>query len=173
VDPGHYGGRRHETIYGIDPERDDTEIRLSRDAAATGLPSLCICRGVQVLNVALGGTLIEHLPDEVGEKVLHRARPKGHVPHPVELVSGSKLAEMLGAAPAAPSSSHHQAIRELAPDLRVAARAHDGTIEAVEHRTHRWLFGVQWHPEVSAATDPVEQRFFDELVRTARESRRR
>jgi putative glutamine amidotransferase len=148
------------------------------------MPALCICRGAQVLNVALGGTLIEHLPDAVGETVLHRtgappappadgrpALPKGHIVHPVSLVTGSRLAAMLGKAPAAPSSSHHQAIARTADGLQVAARAPDGTIEAVELPGHPWLFAIQWHPEVNAARDPVEQKLFDELVRAARKGR--
>jgi putative glutamine amidotransferase len=168
VDPKIYGGADHATLYGVDPARDEAEIRLARHAAESGMPALCICRGAQVLNVALGGTLIEHLPDVVGEKTLHRAQPKGHIVHPVEVAEGSRLAAMLGGSPKAPSSSHHQAIKRVAPALRVAAVAPDGTIEAVEHLSHPWLFAVQWHPEVSAAKDPIEQRLFDELVRAAR-----
>jgi putative glutamine amidotransferase len=168
VDPRLYGGQDHATLYGIDAARDEAEIRLACHAAESGMPLLCVCRGAQVLNVALGGTLIEHLPDVVGETVLHRARPKGHIPHPVDLVPGSRLAALLGRAPAAPSSSHHQAIRRVASDLAVAAYAADGTIEAVEMPSHPWLFAVQWHPEVSATKDPTEQKLFDGLVRAAR-----
>jgi putative glutamine amidotransferase len=181
VDPRLYGGTQHPTLYGVDAARDAAEIALARHAAESGLPALCICRGAQVLNVALGGTLIEHLPDVVGEDVWHRdpsgARapasaaplPKGHVPHPVRLVEGTRLAAMLGGGPKAPSSSHHQAVRRVASDLRVAAHAPDGTIEALELPSHPWLFAVQWHPEVSAARDPAEQLLFDEFVRAARE----
>jgi putative glutamine amidotransferase len=181
VDPKLYGGSQHETLYGVDPARDDAEIRLARHAVASGMPALCICRGAQVLNVALGGTLIEHLPDVVGESVLHRMGaaappasttgpklPKGHIVHPIEITSGTRLAGMLGGAPKTPSSSHHQAIKKVAPDLRVAARAADGTIEAVELPSHPWLFAVQWHPEVNAGQDPTEQKLFDELVAAAR-----
>jgi putative glutamine amidotransferase len=169
VDPKRYGGAAHPTIYGVDAARDEADIRLSRHAARTGLPVLGVCRGAQVLNVALGGTLVEHLPDVVGEKVLHRARPSGHIVHPIELSAESRLADFLGHAPATPSSSHHQAIGRVAPGLAIAARAPDGTIEAVEMRSHPWLFAVQWHPEVNAARDPVEQRLFDRLVEAARE----
>ena len=179
IDPKLYGGADHATLYGVDPARDAAEIHLARHAVKSGMPTLCICRGAQVLNVALGGTLIEHLPDAVGEEVHHRAPPgqqaaaesplpKGHIVHPIEMVPGTRLATMLGAGPTAPSSSHHQAIKSLAPDLRVAARAPDGTIEAVELPTHPWLFAVQWHPEVSAGRDRIEQKLFDELVATAR-----
>lgn len=168
VDPKHYGGAAHPTIYGVDAARDEADLRLCRHAAATGLPVLGVCRGAQVMNVALGGTLVEHLPDVVGEKVLHRARPSGHIVHPIELAPESKLAGLLGGGPATPSSSHHQAIGRVAPGLDIAARAPDGTIEAVEMRSHPWLFAVQWHPEVNAARDPVEQRLFDRLVEAAR-----
>jgi putative glutamine amidotransferase len=168
VDPARYGGRDHATVYGVDAERDETEIDLARHAARTGLPLLGVCRGAQVLNVALGGTLVEHLPDLVGQKVPHRADPSGHIVHDVELVDGSRLAALLGAAPKTPSSSHHQAIRRVAEGLEAAAYAPDGTIEAVEMPAHPWLFAVQWHPEVNAHRDSVEQRLFDGLVAAAR-----
>jgi putative glutamine amidotransferase len=168
VDPALYGGARHATLYGIDAARDEAEIRLARHAAASDLPLLGVCRGAQVLNVALGGTLFEHLPDVVGDRVAHRAKPSGHIVHPVELVASSQLAKLLGGAPRTPSSSHHQAIKKLGKGLREAAHAPDGTIEAVEMPGHRWLYAVQWHPEVNAARDTVEQELFDGLVRAAR-----
>jgi putative glutamine amidotransferase len=169
VAPALYGGADHPEIYGVDAGRDESEIRLVRHAVESDLPLLCICRGAQVLNVALGGTLIEHLPDVVGESTPHRGRPRGHVPHPVDLVAGTRLEKLLGRPPAAPSSSHHQAIRKVAPGLAVTAHAPDGTIEAVEMASHRFLIAVQWHPEVSAARDPIEQRLFDALVAEVRD----
>jgi putative glutamine amidotransferase len=172
VDPRLYGGSDHPTIYGVDADRDAAEIRLVRHAAETGLPLLGVCRGAQVANVALGGTLIEHLPDVVGETVLHRARPKGHIVHEVELTPGSILGRVTGGPPATPSSSHHQAIGRIAEGLRAAARAPDGTIEAVEMPSHPWFIAVQWHPEVNAARDPAEQRLFDRLVEAATRRKR-
>jgi len=168
VDPALYGGSPHPQVYGLDAERDASELELVRAVVRAGLPTLGVCRGCQVLNVALGGTLIEHLPDVVGESVLHRGPERAYVPHPVYLDGASRLAQVLGTSSCSPASSHHQAIRRPAAGLSIAARAPDGTIEAVELRTHPWLYAVQWHPEHTAAHDPVQQRLFDELVRAAR-----
>jgi putative glutamine amidotransferase len=171
VEPSIYGGQAHATIYGVDAERDETEIRLARHAAGSGMPLLGVCRGAQVINVALGGTLVEHVPDVVGEKILHRANPSGHVVHEVRIVAGSRLASLLGSVPGTPSSSHHQSIRRIGAGLAAAAYAPDGIIEAVELPSHPWLFAVQWHPEVNAHRDPIEQRLFDGLVAAARNDR--
>jgi len=165
VDPALYGGARHPKLTALDPERDATEIALLRGVLARATPALCICRGMQVLNVALGGTLIEHVPDEVGEQVPHRR--EDYVPHAVELERGSKLAAVLGTTACSPASSHHQALRRVAAQLAVVARAPDGIVEGVELRSHPWLLGVQWHPEHTAASDPTQQRLFDALVAAA------
>ncbi len=167
LDPSTYGGRAHETMYWIDAERDDMEIDLARRAVKMGLPTLGICRGTQVLNVALGGTLIEHLPDEVGDQTEHRAPPRKPVRHRVTVQSGSRLARIMGHLEFDADSWHHQALRRVVPSLRVVARAPDGTIEAVEMPDHPWLIGVQWHPELSASTDPVQQRLFHALIEAA------
>jgi putative glutamine amidotransferase len=130
---------------------------------------LGICRGCQVINVALGGSLIEHLPDEVGASVAHRGEGAGtRAFHAVSIDAGSQLARILGPLERDPSSSHHQAIRRTAPGLAVVARASDGTIEAVELREHPFFVAVQWHPEHTAASDPAQQRLFDALVEAAR-----
>ena len=166
VDPALYGGRLHPAITTIDRARDADEIALVRHAVGARVPALCICRGTQVLNVALGGTLIEHLPDEVGDDVPHRG-PVPYGPHAVRVDPGSRLAAILGATDVDPASSHHQAIRRVATGLDVVARAPDGVIEAVELRGHPWLIGVQWHPESTADFDPAQQRLFDALVRAS------
>lgn len=168
LDPAHYDGDTHETLYGIDARRDELELELARRLVRRGQPTLAICRGMQVLNVALGGSLIEHLPAVVGEDVLHRAPPREPTPHAVRVEPGSRLAAIAGAVEFAPMSWHHQAIRTVAPGLQVVARAPDGTIEAVEQPSHPWLIAVQWHPELTAATDPVQQRLFDALVNAAK-----
>ena len=168
MDPAHYGGDAHETLYGVDRARDALELALARLIVERRQPTLAICRGMQVLNVALGGTLIEHLPAAVGEQVLHRAPPREPVPHAVQVKPGSRLAQVAGLVECAPMSWHHQAIREAAPGLEVVATAPDGTIEAVELKGHPWLLAVQWHPELTAARDPAQQRLFDALVAAAR-----
>jgi putative glutamine amidotransferase len=164
LDPAHYGGSAHETLYSVDAQRDALELELARRLVARSQPTLAICRGLQVLNVALGGTLIEHLPAVVGEQVLHRAPPREPTPHAVAIAPGSRLAAIAGTTECAPMSWHHQAIRTLAPGFTVVAKAPDGTIEAVESSKHPWLIGVQWHPELTADKDPTQQRLFDALV---------
>ena len=172
LDPAHYGGKAHETIYSTDAQRDALELELARRIVARNQPTLAICRGLQVLNVALGGTLIEHLPAEVGEDVLHRAPPREPTPHAVKVAPGSRVATISGVTEFSPMSWHHQAVRTLAPGLTAVAHAPDGTVEAVESSTHPWLIGVQWHPELTAAKDPVQQRLFDALAQAARQPRR-
>jgi len=169
VDPRHYGGKSHETIYMTDAERDGWELEFARRLSKSDLPALCICRGCQVLNVALGGTLIEHLPDEVGEELSHRAPPRKPTEHAVTIEAGSKLAELVGDTVCNTVSWHHQAVREAAPGLKVVARAADGTIEAVELPGHPFMVAVQWHPELSAERDPVQQGLFNRLVDAARQ----
>jgi putative glutamine amidotransferase len=170
VEPGHYQGANHAAIEYVDPERDASEIRLAQIVVEAGLPALNICRGAQVLNVALGGTLIEHLPDEVGDEMDHRATPEGFVYHPVAIEPDSRLSEIMGQTEVSSASWHHQAVRQLAPRLKAVAFAADGTIEALEMPEHPWLIAVQWHPESIAANDPANQRLFDALVEAAGES---
>lgn len=171
IDPAHYGSAGHPTIYMIDAERDATELELARRIVASDKPTLCICRGMQVLNVALGGTLIEHLPDVVSGKINHRLEPDQHTEHDLTILQDTQLAALIGSGPTHCVSWHHQAIRTLAPGLTVSAQAADGTIEAVEVTDHPWLIAVQWHPEMSAATDPRQQQLFDRFVAAAREWR--
>jgi putative glutamine amidotransferase len=167
LDPAWYRGEPHPAIYMVDPERDRAELGLVAQIRASGLPTFGICRGSQVINVALGGTLVEHLPDQVGESIAHRLPPREPTAHAVTLTPGSRLADMLPAREFSAPSWHHQAVRRLAPGLRAAAQAPDGTIEAIEFPEHPWLIGVQWHPELAADNDPVHQRLFDELVKAA------
>jgi putative glutamine amidotransferase len=171
LDPVHYNGQPHATIYLVDAERDRTELELVQRVAQSDLPTLGICRGAQVINVALGGTLIEHLPDEVNGEVEHRRAPPGPTEHPITIQPGSRLAEILGVPTLRSASWHHQAIRRPAEGLRVVAHAPDGTIEAAELTGHPWLVAVQWHPEMTAAADPTHQRIFDALVAAAKVKR--
>lgn len=173
MDPGSYGGRSHQTIYEVDRERDRLELELVRELRTRRLPTLAVCRGMQVVNVALGGTLIEHLPDEVGEAVAHRAPPREAVPHAVRVGAGSRLAAILGAVETSPMSWHHQGIRRLGAGLTAVAHAPDGTIEALELEGEAWLTAVQWHPELTAHEDAVQQGLFEHLVSQARRARTR
>lgn len=173
VDPQRYGSARAETADAVDEERDELELALIRSALETRLPTLAICRGLQLLNVALGGTLVEHLPVVLDGSELHRTPPRLKTTHPVDVDSGSRLARLLGAARIEGVSWHHQAIDRLAAGLHVVARAPDEVVEAVELDGHPELVAVQWHPEMTAASDPAQARLFDALVADASERRAR
>jgi putative glutamine amidotransferase len=169
LDPALYNGDpAHPAVYEVDPERDQFEIALARLAAAQEVPLLGICRGLQVINVAFGGTLHAHLPDVLDGSVAHRGQPPAYVPHPVFLDPATRLAclmeQMLSVCPL---SWHHQGIDIPAPNLAVEAIADDGSIEGIELSGHPFYFGVQWHPEMTAASDATQQRLFDGLVRAA------
>jgi len=164
IDPELYGGRLHPEVYMVDPERDQLELNLTRQVLSHNMPTLAICRGTQMVNVALGGNLHEHLPDVVGDRIAHRMPPREPTPHKVRMVAGTRLADMLVQPTFEAASWHHQAIDRVGRGLTVAAHAPDGTIEAVELPTHSWLHAVQWHPELTAEVDTLQQTLFDELV---------
>lgn len=165
IDPTLYGGALHEKTYMVDRSRDDFELALLRGALAAEMPVLAICRGMQLLNVALGGSLFAHVPDAFGESVVHRSPPREPVPHAVR-VDGrdSRLAAATGFGEIDVVSWHHQAIDRLAPGLAVTAVATDGVVEAVEPVCDAWVVGVQWHPELNAATDSRQAALFSELT---------
>lgn len=172
VDPAYYGGANHPKVHNISVERDVMEIALSRLVVNQQFPTLCICRGVQVLNVALGGTLIEHIPDESHPTVPHQSRYEGDQRqtqfHNIQVQRDSQLARIMDATDLHLPSYHHQAIRKVAPSLRMVAVAEDGIVEAVEHPNHPFLLGVQWHPEKSTEVSS-QLRLFEALVQKARE----
>ncbi len=164
-----YGGRATPEIYGVDRVRDDSEIALVRAIVAQRVPALCICRGMQVLAVAQGGSLVEHVPDEYGEKVCHRGGDRFQ-DHPVRVEADSLLARTLGATACSTASWHHQGVRFPGRDLRAVAWADDEAIEAIEHAHHASLWAVQWHPEHTAARKREQQALFDAVVRAARQT---
>lgn len=169
VEPSRYGGDPHDQVYGLEPDRDALEIDLVHAADRCGVPTLAICRGLQVLNVALGGTLHPHLPDVEGIGV-HGAPLSGDpVPHDVELAAGSRVAEAMRADVVSGSSHHHQGLDSLGEGLIATGWTQDGLVEAAERETG-WVVGVQWHPEETAAGDPSQQGLFDSLVRAAHRS---
>lgn len=145
VDPRRYGATPSPQCGGIDEERDAREISLVRQAMGAGLPILAVCRGCQVLNVALGGTLTQHLPEVTDLDHLVPERRSATV-HDVEVEQGTQLARIVGSATFAVNSVHHQAVDHAAPELAAVGRADDGVVEAIEHPSLPVL-GVQWHPE--------------------------
>jgi putative glutamine amidotransferase len=146
LDPELYGQEAHAETFGIVRERDDSELGLLKGALERDMPVLAICRGSQVLNVARGGDLVQHLPEVVGHEQ-HKHNPPGvFADHGVELVEGSRVGRLLGDhAPV--KSHHHQGFGRIGEGLQVAARADDGTVEAVEDPSRRFAVGVLWHPE--------------------------
>lgn len=170
VDPARYGGRRSANNYGIDFDRDEFEIELVKAAAVRRLPTLAICRGMQVVNVALGGTLIEDIPGETGSAdhtVIGHQVFNGH--QHVRLDPTCLVARVVQAVDIEVNSIHHQAVRNLAPGVRAVGWADDGVIEAIEHEDSGWpLLGVQWHPEyLGDADDPASRALFKGLVEAA------
>jgi putative glutamine amidotransferase len=157
VDPRHYGATEvHPTVFGVDERHDALDLKLARVAFEIGLPILAICRGHQALNVALGGTLIQHLGD--GRATDHRFRH-----HTIELAEGSRAALAMGTRRPRGHCVHHQAVDRVADGMVVTGWADDGTIEAME-APDRWVVGVQWHPEDDAHEREEQQRLFDAFV---------
>lgn len=145
VDPARYGAERHPRTGGTRAERDEWELALVRAALERDLPLLAVCRGMQVLNVALGGTLVQHLPDVVGSEV-HSPVVGEHGRHDVLLEPDSRLAAILGEQ-AVVATHHHQAVDRLGDGLVACGWAEDKVVEAVALPERTWAFGVQWHPE--------------------------
>jgi len=165
VDPRRYGEEPQPELAGVDSVLDEFELGLVDAALDRGVPILAICRGQQLLNVALGGTLDQHIAGRPG-LLVHGDEghgPGGGVPHDVRIEEGSKLAIALGTTRCSGWSHHHQAVKDLAPKAIATAWSGDGLVEGFE-LPDGWVVAVQWHPEVTAASDPVQQRLFDAFV---------
>jgi putative glutamine amidotransferase len=168
VEPGRYGGVHHPGVYGVDTDRDALEVAVARWTAAHGMPTLAVCRGMQVVNVAFGGTLIPHIPDV--ESLGAHGSPVGgtSATHDVKVAGGSRLESVCGPVVRDCVSHHHQAVDRLGSGLTPTAWTDDGLVEAVELEDGPGFFvAVQWHPEMTAATDLVQQALFDALVAAA------
>jgi gamma-glutamyl-gamma-aminobutyrate hydrolase PuuD len=164
VDPAHYGAEPHPETDTPQARRDAGEMALLHAALERDMPTLAICRGFQLLNVARGGDLVQHLPETVGNDD-HKQIPGEFAVHPVEVKDGSRLGEIVGSTPHV-TSHHHQALGRVGDGLVESAWAADGTLEGVEDPSHRFLVGVQWHPEASD-----DAALFEALVEQAREYR--
>ena len=167
VDPALYGdAERHGTV-ALKESRTAAELALVRGAMDRGMPVLGICGGQQLLAVALGGTLIQHIPDSVPDALAHeQPNPRHEAGHAVAVVPGTLLHRIVGSAAMAVNSSHHQAVRDAGPRAVVDARAPDGVIEGIEDPSRRFCLGVQWHPEF--LIDPGDRRIFDALIAACR-----
>jgi putative glutamine amidotransferase len=171
VDPSHYGIAPHPKLGDVHAERDAFELALVAAARARRLPTLAICRGIQVANVALGGTLVQDLPSEWPNVLPHDGDwPRDRRVHDVRVVAGSRLARALGADALQVNSFHHQAVARLGEGVTSVAHAPDGVIEGVEWQGDDWwMVGVQWHPEeTTATTEPWDRALFAAFGAAAR-----
>jgi gamma-glutamyl-gamma-aminobutyrate hydrolase PuuD len=171
VDPRRYGAEPHPAVYGVDAGRDELELALVRAALVAHVPVLAICRGLQVVNVACGGTLWQHLPELEGWDVHGDPTATRSTRHDVEAKPGSRLADALGCHRLEECvSHHHQGVAELGEGLVAVGWSADGLVEALEPAGEGWLVAVQWHPEVTAGAIPTQQRLFDAFAGQVRRS---
>jgi len=168
VDPALYGDdARHETVQ-LKEQRTAFELDITRGALARDLPVLGICGGEQLLAVALGGTLVQHVPDEFGDAIAHeQPNPRHEVGHEVEIVDGTLLHGIVGVGRMQVNSAHHQAVRDVPADAIINARSGDGVVEGIEAPRERFCLGVQWHPEFEV--DSADIRIFAAFIDAARE----
>jgi len=172
LDPACFGEERHPRLGRTDRPRDVVELALAKWAIADGKPVLGLCRGHQVLNVALGGTLWQDIAAQVPQAIKHDYFPtagyrRDLLAHEVSVTPGSRLHEAFAAPAIAVNSMHHQAVKQLAPALRASAHSSDGLVEAVESGDEHFLVGVQWHPEVFEHSDAGTRRLFRAFVEAA------
>ncbi len=163
VDPSRYGAEPHPELGAVNCARDETELALLARAREIGMPTLAICRGIQVVNVGLGGTLVQDLPSQYQNAGAHEVDDeRDSRVHDVDVDPSSRLASILGAQSLGVNSIHHQAVDRLGDAIRISARASDGTVEGVESEDPSWwMVGVQWHPEELTTTpEPWDRRLF-------------
>jgi len=163
VHASEFGEENHPLVYDVDPKRDAMELLLTRKALQQSIPLLGICRGLQVMNVALGGNLIQHLDGHDDSK-----NGRQNIAHEVDIKEGTKLHEILGKARAGVNSFHHQAVRDLGNGLIATARSPDGIVEAIEKPDAPYFLGVQWHPEEFVDHGALFHPLFDSFVEAAR-----
>ena len=171
IEPARFGEPRHPSVDDVSPARDELELGLTRRAVTDDVPLFAICRGIQVLNVALGGSLVQDLPSEWPNALVHSQKAPRHEPtHPVKVMGeGTRLGRVLGSLELEVNSMHHQAIKRLGDGLREVAWAPDGVIEGVEMAgDDRFVLGVQWHPEELVGHDQAARNLFAAIVDAAR-----
>ncbi|GAA3405793.1 gamma-glutamyl-gamma-aminobutyrate hydrolase family protein [Paenibacillus hodogayensis] len=168
VDPSYYGEEPLPGLGRVTPERDRLELLLVREYAGCGKPIFAICRGQQVLNVALGGSLYQDIYSQCRPLQHSQKAPRNHLSHRVRAQGDSRVATIAGATEFKVNSFHHQSVKQPAPDMRITASAEDGIVEAIESTAHPFVIGVQWHPEDTAASDDVSRKLFEAFVAACR-----
>lgn len=172
MDPVHYNEKPHARLGRTDPPRDLVEMQITRWAVRDRKPLLGLCRGVQVINVTLGGSLYQDLEAQNPDGIKHDYFPthgfqRSYLAHEVQLAEGTRLRELMEAETIPVNSMHHQGIKDLAPGLSACAIAPDGLIEALESQDDHFLVGVQWHPEVFEMTEPQTRKLFHAFINAA------
>jgi putative glutamine amidotransferase len=163
VDPARYGEQRHEKVRTVNVARDATEAALVEEARARGTPVLAICRGIQILNVALGGTLVQDIPSQCGTDIDHDEEgARNSRTHEVTIEPDSLIARAVGTEHLSVNSFHHQSVKRVADGMRVTARSPDGVIEGIESTDDDWwVMAVQWHPEeMTDSAEPWDRGLF-------------
>lgn len=174
IDPASYGSAPHPLCDKTDRERDRVELALARWAMADGKPLLGVCRGMQLINLAAGGSLYQDLAEQKSGAIKHDYFPFGgqtfrrdHLAHEVDVVPGTRLAQIFGAGALRVNSMHHQGVKELGRDLIATATARDGLVEAIEARNGAYVVAVQWHPEALTDAQEASRRLFADFVANA------
>ena len=168
VDPARYGEDRHEKIRSVNALRDATEAALVEEARARGMPVLAICRGIQILNVALGGTLIQDISSQCKTSIAHDEEgPRDSRSHEIDVEPGSLIAKAIGVEHCTVNSFHHQSVKRVADGMRVTARSPDGVVEGLESIDEDWwVMAVQWHPEeMTESAEPWDRGLFKAFAR--------
>ena len=168
VDPARYGEKRHEKVRSVSVARDATEAALIEEAKSRGIPVLAICRGIQILNVALGGTLVQDIPSQWDTKIAHdEDSPRDSRSHEISIEPGSRIAKAVGTEHCIVNSFHHQSVKRVADGMRVTARSPDGIIEGLESTDDDWwVLAVQWHPEeMTDSPEPWDRGLFKAFAR--------
>jgi putative glutamine amidotransferase len=162
VDPARYGEKRHEKVRFVNAARDATEAALIIEAKARNTPVLAICRGIQILNVALGGSLVQDIPSQCNTSISHdEDAPRDKRSHQVSAESGSLIAKAVGTDRFTVNSFHHQSVKRVGDGMRITARSPDGVIEGLESTDDWWVLAVQWHPEeMNDSPEPWDRGLF-------------
>ena len=171
IDPALYGEKRHEKVHSVNAARDATEAALIEAARTRGMPVLAICRGIQMLNVALGGTLVQDIASQCETDIAHdEDGPRDSRTHEIAIEPGSLIAAAVGAEHVTVNSFHHQSVKKVAEGMRVTARSPDGIIEAIESTDEAWwVMAVQWHPEeMNDSPEPWDRGLFKAFARQLR-----
>jgi len=168
IDPALYGVKEKHPKTQTKPKRTDFEMEITKLALAGNKPILGICAGEQLINVILGGTLIQHVPDVTGTSLHQQTHHRKEPAHPVKIMPGSLFHKIIGADSMQVNSTHHQAVEKVGKNMKISAEAPDGIIEAIEYQSHPFCIGVQWHPEYGADQDGKDAKIFAAFLQAAR-----